>query len=236
MMLMRRLIGSRGSCRLDSTEEDSPTTRAVLSVERPAASSARRAALARSAERSHWCARCRSALGAAGAAWTSKTYAYSAVPNSRGTEPPKLKAPVGHQCPRCCAATSRRHGYRIRSPQRWGHSCCSVQPGCAGRDDYFCHERTVVKARCSIGCADLHACGSNRRGRRCEESLPYAEPPTYADSTLVAQAYVKAAPERVVWGSDWPHPNLGPNEKPTTRCYLICSMNGRPRASIALEF
>ena len=39
-------------------------------------------------------------------------------------------------------------------------------------------------------------------------------PPTYADSTLVAKAYVKAAPERVVWGSDWPHPNLGPNEKP----------------------
>ena len=30
-------------------------------------------------------------------------------------------------------------------------------------------------------------------------------PPTYADSTAVAQAYVKAAPERLVWGSDWPH-------------------------------
>jgi len=32
-------------------------------------------------------------------------------------------------------------------------------------------------------------------------------PPTYADSTAVAQAYVKAAPERLVWGSDWPHPS-----------------------------
>ena len=32
-------------------------------------------------------------------------------------------------------------------------------------------------------------------------------PPTYADSTLVAQAYVKEAPERLVWGSDWPHPS-----------------------------
>ncbi len=31
-------------------------------------------------------------------------------------------------------------------------------------------------------------------------------PPSYADSTAVAQAYVKAAPERLVWGSDWPHP------------------------------
>jgi D-galactarolactone isomerase len=39
-------------------------------------------------------------------------------------------------------------------------------------------------------------------------------PPSYADATRVAQAYVKAAPERLVWGSDWPHPGLGPNEKP----------------------
>jgi D-galactarolactone isomerase len=32
-------------------------------------------------------------------------------------------------------------------------------------------------------------------------------PPDYADITKVAQAYVKAAPERMVWGSNWPHPN-----------------------------
>jgi D-galactarolactone isomerase len=31
-------------------------------------------------------------------------------------------------------------------------------------------------------------------------------PPTYADATPIAQAYVKAAPDRMVWGSDWPHP------------------------------
>jgi len=31
-------------------------------------------------------------------------------------------------------------------------------------------------------------------------------PPGYADSTAVARAYVKAAPDRLVWGSDWPHP------------------------------
>ncbi|MGH7065349.1 MAG: amidohydrolase family protein [Stellaceae bacterium] len=29
-------------------------------------------------------------------------------------------------------------------------------------------------------------------------------PPTYADSSAVARAYVKAAPERLVLGSDWP--------------------------------
>ena len=32
-------------------------------------------------------------------------------------------------------------------------------------------------------------------------------PPTYADSSAVARAYVQAAPERMVWGSDWPHPS-----------------------------
>jgi D-galactarolactone isomerase len=32
-------------------------------------------------------------------------------------------------------------------------------------------------------------------------------PPAYADATAVAQAFVKAAPERLVWGSDWPHPS-----------------------------
>ena len=31
-------------------------------------------------------------------------------------------------------------------------------------------------------------------------------PPAYPDATAVAQAYVTAAPERLVWGSDWPHP------------------------------
>jgi predicted TIM-barrel fold metal-dependent hydrolase len=32
-------------------------------------------------------------------------------------------------------------------------------------------------------------------------------PPAYADATRIAQAFVKAAPERCVWGSDWPHPS-----------------------------
>jgi D-galactarolactone isomerase len=32
-------------------------------------------------------------------------------------------------------------------------------------------------------------------------------PPTYADVNKVGHAYVQAAPERMVWGSNWPHPN-----------------------------
>ena len=31
-------------------------------------------------------------------------------------------------------------------------------------------------------------------------------PPHYANAAPIAQAYIAAAPERMVWGSDWPHP------------------------------
>jgi predicted TIM-barrel fold metal-dependent hydrolase len=31
-------------------------------------------------------------------------------------------------------------------------------------------------------------------------------PPFYPEATAVARAFVEAAPERAVWGSDWPHP------------------------------
>jgi predicted TIM-barrel fold metal-dependent hydrolase len=33
-------------------------------------------------------------------------------------------------------------------------------------------------------------------------------PPDYADTSAVGRAFVKAAPERMVWGSDWPHPTV----------------------------
>ena len=36
--------------------------------------------------------------------------------------------------------------------------------------------------------------------------------PSYADTVPVARAYVKTAPQRVVWASDWPHPTE--KEKP----------------------
>jgi D-galactarolactone isomerase len=31
-------------------------------------------------------------------------------------------------------------------------------------------------------------------------------PPGYADATDIAQAYMRYALERLIWGSDWPHP------------------------------
>jgi predicted TIM-barrel fold metal-dependent hydrolase len=45
-------------------------------------------------------------------------------------------------------------------------------------------------------------------------------PPTYADSSAIAQAYVKAAPQRLVWGSDWPHPTAPGPEKPNDAVLL----------------
>jgi len=39
-------------------------------------------------------------------------------------------------------------------------------------------------------------------------------PPTYSDSVAVARAFATAAPNRVVWGSDWPHPTEKPDRKP----------------------
>jgi D-galactarolactone isomerase len=39
-------------------------------------------------------------------------------------------------------------------------------------------------------------------------------PPAYADVSKVAQGYVKAAPERLVWASDWPHPTEKADSKP----------------------
>jgi D-galactarolactone isomerase len=38
--------------------------------------------------------------------------------------------------------------------------------------------------------------------------------PPYPDATKIAQAFVKAAPERMVWGSDWPHPSEASDRKP----------------------
>ncbi|WP_233858307.1 amidohydrolase family protein [Paraburkholderia sp. HD33-4] len=35
-------------------------------------------------------------------------------------------------------------------------------------------------------------------------------PPNYSDSVAVAAAYAQAAPDRVLWGSDWPHPTEQP--------------------------
>ena len=49
------------------------------------------------------------------------------------------------------------------------------------------------------------------RGAWVKLSAPYvgsvAGPPAYADSAVAARALIAHAPERMVWGSNWPHTN-----------------------------
>jgi predicted TIM-barrel fold metal-dependent hydrolase len=33
--------------------------------------------------------------------------------------------------------------------------------------------------------------------------------PPFTDAVPFAQALIKAAPDRILWGTDWPHPNVG---------------------------
>ena len=45
-------------------------------------------------------------------------------------------------------------------------------------------------------------------------SAPYrgsTEPPDYPDMAPFAKALIAANPERILWGSDWPHPNTSPS-------------------------
>ena len=42
----------------------------------------------------------------------------------------------------------------------------------------------------------------------CPERLSVAGPPEYADVVPFARRIVETFPERVLWGTDWPHPNM----------------------------
>ncbi|MGA2991082.1 MAG: amidohydrolase family protein [Candidatus Korobacteraceae bacterium] len=57
-------------------------------------------------------------------------------------------------------------------------------------------------------------------------------PPHYADSSAIAKAFVKEAPERLVWGSDWPHPTAPVNEKPDDAILLDLLSEWAPNEAI----
>ncbi len=42
----------------------------------------------------------------------------------------------------------------------------------------------------------------------CPERLSKAGPPRYEDVVPFARRLVETFPDRVLWGTDWPHPNL----------------------------
>jgi predicted TIM-barrel fold metal-dependent hydrolase len=58
-------------------------------------------------------------------------------------------------------------------------------------------------------------------------------PPTYSDSSAIARAYVKAAPERLVWGSDWPHPGVrDPEPKPDDAILIDLMIDWAPDEAV----
>ena len=42
----------------------------------------------------------------------------------------------------------------------------------------------------------------------CPERLSVSGPPEYADVAPFARTLVDRFPDRVMWGTDWPHPNM----------------------------
>jgi predicted TIM-barrel fold metal-dependent hydrolase len=53
------------------------------------------------------------------------------------------------------------------------------------------------------------------------------EGPDYADAAPLAKALITANPERIVWGTDWPHPNSASGAKPTEVTPLFQIDDGR---------
>ena len=56
-------------------------------------------------------------------------------------------------------------------------------------------------------------------------------PPSYPEATVIARAFVQAAPERLVWGSDWPHPSLPDERKPDDAVLFDLLSEWAPKAS-----
>jgi D-galactarolactone isomerase len=56
-------------------------------------------------------------------------------------------------------------------------------------------------------------------------SAPYNNskigPPRYPEATRLAEAYIKAAPERMVWGSNWPHRGVQNKQQPPDDALLF---------------
>jgi|SRR5580704_7546586 D-galactarolactone isomerase len=62
---------------------------------------------------------------------------------------------------------------------------------------------------------------------RFDRKLPFGR------SSAIARAYVKAAPERLVWGSDWPHPGVrDPEPKPDDAILIDLMLDWAPDEAV----
>jgi D-galactarolactone isomerase len=90
---------------------------------------------------------------------------------------------------------------RLSSPIVFDHMARVPEPAGVDHPAFALVLRLIEKGRTWVKLSGAYA--DTRTG-----------PPTYADVSKVAQAYVKASPERMVWGSDWPHPTEKADAKP----------------------
>ncbi len=63
----------------------------------------------------------------------------------------------------------------------------------------------------------------------CPERLSQTGPPGYDDFVPFARRIVETFPDRVLWGTDWPHPNLKIAHAGRRRSWSTCCRASRRR-------
>jgi predicted TIM-barrel fold metal-dependent hydrolase len=82
---------------------------------------------------------------------------------------------------------------RLPSPLVFDHVARVPQPGGIESPGYSTVRKLIDKGRTWVKLSGAY-----------HESK--VGPPSYTDISVVAKAFAQAAPERMVWASDWPHP------------------------------
>ena len=62
--------------------------------------------------------------------------------------------------------------------------------------------------------------------------------PPWDDVVPIARAYIEAAPDRIIWGSDWPHPvsvKQPPNEADLLEFVYRCAPDATERRKILVD-
>jgi predicted TIM-barrel fold metal-dependent hydrolase len=54
----------------------------------------------------------------------------------------------------------------------------------------------------------------------------------YSDIDVVVKVMIATAPDRLIWGSDWPHPTKKANEKPNDAAMLNLLQNWAPQVDV----
>lgn len=83
---------------------------------------------------------------------------------------------------------------RLPSAIVFDHVGNNPGPGALGHPAYTVMRRLIDKGRAWVKLSVTYTNTTNG-------------PPGYGDVVRLGQAFVKASPERMVWGSNWPHPN-----------------------------